>query len=170
MFTKLPIVAAAVLVLAACDADDPFPIMVAETSNLALVGTWVGVEEITTAPDIGSNVNFGDNNRGFSFPVSLTLRLDGTFNLTTANYPTSFDNENLRICTGTWVRNATSIQFFSFTACRALPLPLYAIGTSGLRTMNLEANTGTSLISTAASIRVRINLTSALTSTTLTID
>ena len=169
MFTKLPLVAAAVLLLAACDADDAIEIF-NSSNNLALVGTWVGVEEITNPPDIGSNVNFGDNNRGFSFPVTLRLHADGTFDLITANFATSFDNENLRTCVGTWIRNGASIQFFSLTACRALPLSLYAIGTSGGRSMNLEANTGTSLISTAASIRVRINLNSAPIITTVTID
>ena len=80
------------------------------------------------------------------------------FDLITAGYPTSFDNENLRTCVGSWTRNGTNIQFFALRACRVLPLPVYVIGRNLGRSVTFEATTGTALFPSAASIKVRFNL------------
>jgi len=86
MFKKLPIIALVALMAAACEPEDPFQIS-EQPSDALLIGAWVGSGEITSPNDIGSNVNLGDQDRGFSFPVVINLRADRTFTLTTANFP-----------------------------------------------------------------------------------
>jgi hypothetical protein len=156
MFTKLSLVAAAVLV-AACDPNSPYMIF-EEPSFSQLEGVWVGREEITGAEDIGANVNLGDQDRGFSFPVTLHLREDQTFTLTTSGYSTSYDDEFARVCSGSFTRSGTNLQFFPARTCRALPLPSFTIGRTLGKAITLEASTGTSLFPTSGSIKVRFNL------------
>ena len=156
MFKKLPLIAAVAL-LAACEPEDPFQIS-EQPSNALLVGTWVGTAEITNPNDIGSNVNFGDQDRGFSFPVVLNLREDRTFTLTTANFPTSYDDEFSRICVGSWVRDNVTLQFFAVRTCRALPLTKLTLGRSLGANITLTAATQTLTNPSIGEIKVRFTL------------
>ena len=146
----------ATLFTTGCDEDPNDPVFIfQEGARLDLVGVWSGVEEITTAEDIGFNLG---NEHGFSFPVVLRLLPDRTFVLSTANFPTSFNDESDRTCAGTWVPNGTSVEFYSVSACRALPLSRYAVGRVIPFGITLQASTSDSFGASSASIRVRLRL------------
>jgi hypothetical protein len=157
MFKKLPLIAVVALMAAACEEEDPFQIF-EQPSNASLVGAWVGTAEITNPTDIGSNVNLGDQDRGFSFPVVINLRADRTFTLTTANFPTSYDDEFSRVCAGSWFRDNVTVQFFAVRTCRALPLTKLTIGRSLGANITLEASTQTLANPSIGEIKVRFVL------------
>ena len=157
MFKKLPIIALVALMAAACEPEDPFQIS-EQPSDALLIGAWVGSGEITNPNDIGSNVNLGEQDRGFSFPVVINLRADRTFTLTTANFPTSYDDEASRLCAGSWFRNSGTIEFFAVRTCRALPLTKLTIGRSLGPNITLEASTQTLIGPTSGAIKVRFIL------------
>lgn len=123
-----------------------------EPTQEQLEGRWSGTTEITAANDIGST------GRGIVFPVVLDLRKGGRFNLVTSNYPTSYTDESLRTCEGTWVRRGAMLELFSFEACRALPVSRYAVGRTLPDGLTLDASTQTAPTYTPASIRVSIRL------------
>jgi hypothetical protein len=158
MLKKLPLIAVVALFAAACDPDDePFQIFV-QPSLAELTGVWVGTAEITNPNDIGSNVNFGDQDRGFSFPVVIHLRADRTFTLTTANFPTSYDDDASRLCVGSWIREDATLQFFAVRTCRALPLTRMTIGRSLGARMTLEASTQTLANPLSGAVKVLFTL------------
>ena len=144
----------------ACDNDDnEFDDELLLNANPAadLVGTWAGTEEITSTEDVGSNLGVpGD--RGFTFPVALTLDEDGTFALFTGNFSASFNNDFDRTCAGVFVRSSGSIKFFPANACRALPLTSYTIGRVATRGLTLQASTANTAQANQASIRVFLRL------------
>ena len=158
MFKKLPLIAVVALSAAACEPEDPFMIF-EEPTNAELVGVWVGSAEITNPNDIGANVNLGDQDRGFSFPVVIQLRADRTFTLTTANFPTSYEDEASRLCAGSWFRDNVTVQFFALRTCRALPLTKLTLGRSLGPNITLEASTQTLTNPSIGAIKVRFNLT-----------
>ena len=156
MFKMLPLIAVAVLVTA-CEPEDPFQIF-QQPSNAELVGTWVGSAEITNPNDIGSNLNLGEQDRGFSFPVVINLRADRTFTLTTSNFPTSYEDEASRVCVGSWFRSNVTVEFFAVRTCRALPLTKLTMGRSIGLNITLEAATQTLTNPSIGAIKVRFNL------------
>lgn len=128
------------------------------TGGNQLVGVWVGTEEITTDEDISYNINFPGTN-GFSFPVVVLLEANGRFTLTTSNYPTSYDNDASRSCTGIFSHSNSTIQFFSQTTCRALPMTKYTLGRELSGGITFEARTNTSTLSyTYTSVHVIFHL------------
>ena len=146
---KLAAVLATAVLLAACgDANFPTQVQVEDPSpnrltNDGTVGTWVGTEEITTDEDIASNQNFPGTN-GYMFPVVVQLDGSGRFTLITSNYPTSYTNDADRSCTGVYSHANASIQFYSTTSCRALPMTKYVIGRDLSGRLTFEARTNTS--------------------------
>jgi hypothetical protein len=115
-----------VAALAACD-DKPTHIFFEAPSEANLVGTWVGTAEITTAEDIANNVG-APTDRGFNFPVVITLDGSNRFTLFTSGYPTDFTDAGDRTCQGAYTRTSRSLSFFPTEACRALPMTTYTIG------------------------------------------
>ncbi len=148
---------AGTVLLAACD-DDTDPMFIyQESARLELVGVWTGVEEITTVEG-ASGIGLSGPSRGFSFPVALTLRPDGTFQLFTSNLPASYSNESDRTCEGVFTRQSSTVQFFPARACRALPLSTYAVGRVLPFGITLKASTANSVQYSAASIKVQLRL------------
>jgi hypothetical protein len=122
-----------------------------------LLGVWTGVEEITTIEDISSNVPFGDRGeRGFSFPVALTLSANGRFEL----WASALTSEAQRYgpCEGIYRKRGNSLEFFPERHCRALPLPRYTLGSVLPRGLTLEASTANTMTTGAANVRVRLTL------------
>jgi len=134
---------------AGCDdgIDDPVVIK----GRVALVGTWTGTAEITTAEDIGPQ-------DGTVFPVLLDLDKDGRFELITSNYPASFTDPSRRVCFGFWEREGATLELFPVEACRALPFARYTIGRTFPDGLTLDASTATSPVHTPGSIRIRMRL------------
>lgn len=153
-----------VLALAACEAGDvPEGIVFLDPKAEELAGLWTGSEEITGTGDVASNFGRGDRNEaGFSFPVSLVLRVDRTFVLRSFNFPTSGNGEAERLCEGVFRARDRTLEFFPNTACRALPLNRYTIGRFFPDGLLLEARTGAALPVSGAEevgdIRVRIRV------------
>jgi hypothetical protein len=148
----------ATLFTASCDEDPNDPVFIyQEGARLDLVGIWSGIEEITSAEDPGFNLGVG-NERGYTFPVVLRLHVGRTFELTTVNFPTSFDDDFDRTCVGTWVPDVTSVHFFPESTCRALPLSRYSVGRVLPFGITLQASTADSFGQNNASIRVRLRL------------
>jgi hypothetical protein len=144
--------ACAVLCAACEDTDDPVFIF-EESAQLELVGVWAGMAEITTVQNAGTN--FGG---GFAFPVVLTLHADRRFELITANFSTSYDDESDRDCKGAYTVDLNSVRFFSEETCRALPLSRYSVGRVIPFGITLQASTANSLNQSNASIRVLMRL------------
>ena len=149
--------AAAVTLAAGCDSDQE-EVLVAQPGLIDLAkfeGAWVGQEEITVAEDIG----FGSQDRGFSFPVVLLLRSNRQFELITTNFPTSYDDEESRVCRGIYsVEDDATVQFFATSTCRALPLTKFQMGPLFPAGMTLEASTGRAAFSGPGTIKVRMRL------------
>ena len=98
--------------------------------------------------------------RGYSFPVVLTLRADGTFRLFTANLPVSYFSDEDRDCEGVFTRRNSSVQFFPDEACRALPLSSYAVGRVlpfGLTLQASTANTGQYSAASIGKVQLRLD-------------
>lgn len=112
--------------VAACD-DKPTHVFFEAPSEANLVGTWVGTAEITTAEDIGNNIG-APSDRGFAFPVVITLDGSNRFTLITSGYPTDFQNGFDRTCAGAFTRTSRTVSFFPRQACRALPMTTYTLG------------------------------------------
>lgn len=129
---------AAAALLAGCG-PEPTHVFFGEPSESNLVGTWAGIEEITTAQDNASNIGYSDSDRGFTFPVVIHFESDGRFTLFTSGYPTSsFDTED-RTCSGAYTRNSTTITFFPSYSCRALPMSKFNVGRTLQGGVTLEA-------------------------------
>jgi hypothetical protein len=124
-----------------------------------MAGVWVGTGEITTDDDLAWNTTYGDT-RGFSFPVVVQFDGEGHFMLQTANFPTSYNNEAARSCSGAFAKSNASLQFFPSELCRALPLTKFTIGRILPSGISLEARTGGALNQSTAfvSMRVRFRL------------
>jgi hypothetical protein len=121
-----------------------------------LLGVWTGVEEITTIEDIASNAPYGDRGeRGFSFPVALSLSSDGRFQLWASALT---QGTQYGPCQGIYRKRGNSLEFFSDRHCRALPLPRYTLGSVLPRGLTLEASTANSMTTGAANVRVRLIL------------
>jgi hypothetical protein len=127
------------VVVAGCDVD-PTHVFFESPTDANLVGNWSGIEEITTAEDNSPNVG-SPADRGFSFPVVINLTSDGRFTLITAGYPTSFDNQSDRSCSGVYTRRANTVTFFPRESCRALPMTRYTVGRVLPSGITLNANT-----------------------------
>jgi hypothetical protein len=148
---------ASAALLTSCDDDGNPTFIFQESARLDLVGVWAGVEDITTVEGVGSSVSAGPS-RGYSFPVTLTLRADGTFRLFTGNLPASYFSEEDRICEGVFTRQNSSVQFFPAQACRALPFTTYAVGRVLPFGLTLQASTVNTGQYSAASIKVQLRL------------
>ena len=142
---------------AACDDDFDDTLLMDASPSADLVGVWAGTEEITSSEDVGSNLGMSGD-RGFTFPVALTLDEDGTFALFTGNLAASFDDDFDRVCAGVFVRSFGSIKFFPANACRALPLTTYSVGRVATRGLTLQATTAGTAQQNQASIRVFLRL------------
>jgi hypothetical protein len=126
------------LPITACDVD-PTHVFFQSPSDANLVGSWSGMEEITTAEDNATNLG-SPADRGFAFPIVLNLESNGRFTLFTAGYPTSFQDQDERSCSGLYTRtDSRSISFFANSACRALPMPKFTIGRVAPTGITLEA-------------------------------
>lgn len=137
MKRKIPAFLAAAL-LAGCG-PEPTHVFYGEPSESNLVGTWAGIEEITTAQDNASNIGYSDSDRGFSFPVAINFESNGRFTLFTSGYPTSSIDSEERTCSGAYTRNSTTISFFPVSSCRALPMTKFNIGRTLPGGVTLEA-------------------------------
>jgi hypothetical protein len=126
---------------AACDVDVTH-VFRAEPSDENLIGTWSGIEEITSAEDNASNVG-SPADRGYRFPVVMNLEDDGRFTLFTSGYATSYSNETDRTCSGIYTRRSNTISFFPNESCRALPMTRYVIGRVLPQGITLEAHSNT---------------------------
>jgi hypothetical protein len=128
----------AAALIAACEVD-PTHVFFQSPSDANLVGSWTGMEEITTAEDNAGNVG-SPADRGFSFPIVLNLDGSGRFTLFTSGYPTPFDNPEDRSCGGVYTRtDSRSITFFPDAACRALPMSKFTLGRVAPTGITLEA-------------------------------
>jgi hypothetical protein len=155
------LILAAAALCAACG-DVPNQVYLEEPSDSRLSGAWSGVEEITTDNDITSNINFpGTTAGGFSFPVVILFDGTNRFTLLTSNFPTSYDNESDRSCTGIYARSGSMLSLYPGSQCRALPMFKYTIGRTLPDGISLEARTNTSgdPMASYASVHVRFNLT-----------
>jgi hypothetical protein len=146
---------ASAALLSSCDDDGNPTFIFQESARFDLVGVWAGVEDITTVE--GGSGAAGPS-RGFSFPVTLTLRADGTFRLFTGNLPASYFSDEDRVCEGVFTRQNSSVQFFPAQACRALPLATYAVGRVLPFGLTLQASTANTGQYSAASIKVQLRL------------
>jgi hypothetical protein len=146
---------AAAFVLAGCD-PEPSHVFFAQPSESNLVGTWSGVEEITTAQDNASNIGYSDSDRGYSFPVVINFEEGGRFTLFTSGYAATYDNPNSRTCSGAYTRNSTTISFFPAQSCRALPMSKYVIGRVLPNGVTLEARSNTVGNSSASYMSMRV--------------
>ena len=166
MKQSIYVVLLAVLGLSACgDATAPTTVYNEEPSDARLTGAWSGTEEITTDNDITSNINFpGTTAGGFSFPVVITFDGGNRFTLFTSNYPASYLDESDRTCSGIYIRSNNTLQLFSTSDCRALPMTRYVMGRTLPDGISLEARTNTSgdPMASYASVHVRFNLTQDL--------
>ncbi|HET9440680.1 MAG TPA: hypothetical protein VFO52_10940 [Longimicrobiales bacterium] len=129
----------AALAVAGCD-DVPTHVFFNQPSSENLVGTWSGVEEITTAEDIGGSNVGSPADRGFTFPVLMNFEHNGRFTLITSGYSTSFDDESDRTCWGSYTRSSHTISLFPFESCRALPLTRYTLGSVLPNGITLQAH------------------------------
>jgi hypothetical protein len=128
----------AAVLTGACDVD-PSHVFFQGPTDANLVGSWSGFEEITTAEDNSGNVG-SPADRGFQFPVALTLDGNGGFTLFTSGYPTSFEDPDDRSCSGLYTRtDSRSITFFPHESCRALPMTKFTIGRVAPSGITLEA-------------------------------
>ncbi len=126
------------LLFAACDVD-PTHVFFQGPTDANLIGTWSGMEEITTAEDNAGNVG-SPADRGFAFPIVLNLDSNGRFTLFTSGYPTSFENQEDRSCSGVYTRSdSRSISFLPNSTCRALPMTRFTIGRVAPDGITLEA-------------------------------
>jgi hypothetical protein len=144
--------------LAACD-DKPTLIFFETPSEASLIGTWVGTAEITSAEDISNNIG-APSDRGFNFPVVISFDDRNRFTLITSGYPTNFQDQTDRTCSGAYTRNSRSISFFPVAACRALPMSTYTIGRvlpNGI-TLTARSNAATSSATQFMTTRVFIRL------------
>jgi hypothetical protein len=153
----------AVAVAVAVTACGPVPdrVFFEEPSKKNLTGVWSGTEEITTDDDITSNVNFpGTTQGGFDFPVVINFGTDGRFTLHTANFPTSYQYDEDRTCSGVYTHTNSTVQFFPSSLCRALPMTKFTLGRTLPSGISLEARTNTSgsAMASYASVHVRIFL------------
>lgn len=155
-FRLLPVV-----VMAAVSACEPLPetFSLNEADNTKLIGVWSGIEEMTTAEDLGSNTNF-PGTPGFSFPVIITFDANNRFTLVTSNFPTSYRYEEDRTCSGVYSRSGYMISFFPTQLCRALPMSKFTIGRelSGGISFDARSNMSTSSMANYTSMYVRFNL------------
>jgi hypothetical protein len=140
--------------------EEPTHVFIEFPSFEQLTGTFVGTAEITTNNDISWNTVFGQAG-GFAFPV--VIQFDGVtriFVLRTANFATSFNNEESRTCTGIFTKDNSTIEFFPDRLCRALPLTKFTIGRTLPDGITLEATTGAAINQSASfvDLRVRFNL------------
>ena len=154
MRKTLSAVAAAVLI-AGCG-PEPTHVFYAAPSESNLVGSWSGVEEITTAQDNASNIGYSDSDRGFSFPVIINFEDGGRFTLFTSGYAASYSDPTDRTCTGAYSRNSTTISFFPGESCRALPMTKYLIGRVLPNGITLEARSNTVGNSSASYLSMRV--------------
>lgn len=145
----------AALAVAACG-DEPTHVFFGEPSDNNLVGTWSGMEEITTAQDNASNFTYSDSDRGFSFPVAINFDDRGRFTLFTANFPASYDYDSDRTCSGAYTRKSNTISFFPSHACRALPMTKYTIGRVLPGGISLEARSNTVGNASASYLTMRV--------------
>lgn len=150
---------AAAALLAGCG-PEPTHVFFGEPSESNLVGTWAGVEEITTAQDNASNIGYSDSDRGFSFPVVINFESNGRFELFTSGFPASYSDDEDRTCRGVYTRNSTSISFFPSSTCRALPMTRYNIGRTlpGGVTLEARSNVVGNASASYMSMRVFIKL------------
>jgi len=140
--------------------DVPERVFFEQPSDAQLEGVWAGTEEITTDDDLASNGTYGNGGKGFSFPVVLQLDDRNRFSLWTSNFPTSYDDESDRSCSGVYTHSNATLRFFPSEQCRALPLSRFTIGRELGGGISLEARTGNSLdpLATYATVRVRFHL------------
>jgi hypothetical protein len=127
--------------LSACDIDsvNVFPEDQIPSPDFNLVGTWTGFEEISTVQDIATNTG-SPADRGYNFPIVVTLQADNRFTLFTSGYPTSFENEFERTCIGIYTQQNRTISFFPNESCRALPMTKYVLGAAVPNAITLSAN------------------------------
>lgn len=144
--------------LIACD-DKPTHVFFEEPSEANLVGTWVGTAEISTAEDIAGNIG-APSDRGFNFPVVITLDGSNGFTLFTSGYPTDFEDGADRTCRGAYTRTSRSISFFPVEACRALPMTTYTLGrvAPGGITLTARSNSATGSATQYMTTRVFMRL------------
>jgi hypothetical protein len=151
--TILPVLAVSVVV--ACD-DRPTHVFVEFPSFEQLTGTFVGTGEITNDTDISWNPTYGQAG-GFAFPVVIQFDgLNRTFVLRTANFSTSFNNEEDRICAGIFTKDSNTIEFFPNQLCRALPLTKFTIGRTLPDGLNLDARTGPAINQSQSFVDMRV--------------
>jgi hypothetical protein len=146
---------AAAVVLAGCG-PEPTHVFFGEPSESNLVGSWAGVEEITTAQDNASNIGYSDSDRGFSFPVVINFEPNGRFTLFTSGYPASYTNDADRTCSGAYTRNSTTISFFPASSCRALPMNKFNIGRTLPSGVTLEARSNVVGNASASYLSMRV--------------
>lgn len=155
---RIPFSAVAVgIVLSACG-PEPTHVFFGPPSESNLVGTWSGVEEITTAQDNASNIGYGDSDRGFSFPVVINFEDRGRFTLFTSGFPASYTDASVRTCSGAYTRNSTTISFFPGEGCRALPMTKYIIGRVLPSGITLEARSNSFGNASASYLSMRVFL------------
>jgi hypothetical protein len=135
---RFPFTLPIALLIGACDVD-PTHVFFQSPSDANLVGSWSGMEEITTAEDISGNVG-SPADRGHQFPIVLNLDASGRFTLFTSGYPTSFTRPEDRSCSGVYTRtDSRSISFLPNESCRALPMTKFTIGRTLPDGITLEA-------------------------------